>query len=139
MRKNWWKKAAGMGLALAMAMGLSGCGGESNVNSGLAKEGVSRFQEIEIPDMEADYMNVAGTGRRDGRIYLMLQLEHWSNGSENRDVRVVSMKEDGTDIKVVSLDIPQQESTGGGGGAVPMPRTTEASMPVAEDVDSEEE
>ena len=27
MRKNWWKKAAGMGLALAMAMGLSGCGG----------------------------------------------------------------------------------------------------------------
>lgn len=139
MRKNWWKKAAGMGLALAMAMGLSGCGGESNVNSGLAKEGVSRFQEIEIPDMEADYMNVAGTGRRDGRIYLMLQLEHWSNGSENRDVRVVSMKEDGTDIKVVSLDIPQQESTGGGGGAVPMPRTTESSMPVAEDVDSEDE
>lgn len=136
MKKNWWKKAAVLGLAAAMSMGLSACGGDKNENSALAKEGVSTFQEIGFPDIEADYMNVAATSRRNGRIYMILQLEHWSSEDGERDIRVVSMKEDGSDMQVVKLDIPKQESMGGG-GAVPMPRTETATPAVPEGNDEE--
>lgn len=129
MKKNWWKKAAGLGLILAMAMGLSACGGDKNANSALAKEGVCRFQEIVIPDMEADYINMVSSAHKDGRVYLVMQLDHWSSDSQDTDIRVVSIKDDGTDIKTVRLEIPQQSS--GSGQAVPEP------MPMVPEGDDE--
>lgn len=138
--RKWWKKAVCLGLALAMTMGLSACGGDKNVNAALAKEGVSRFQEIEFPNMEADYISVLGTSHRDGRVYMIMQLEHWSESDGRQDIRLVSMKDDGTDIKTVQLDIPKQESMGSGGGAVPMPLSrTETTVPAdTGDTDTED-
>ncbi len=121
MKKKWWKKAGALALVAAAVMGLSACGGDKNVNSALAKEGVSRFQEVNIPDLEADYVNVTGSGRRDGRIYLMLQLEHWNEDNRQADIRVVSMNADGSDIKSVKLDIPKDEGSSSGAG-IPVPR-----------------
>ena len=134
MKKKWWKKAGALALAAAAVMGLGACGGDKNTNSALAKEGVSRFQEISIPDMEADYVNVAGTGRRDGRVYLMLQLEHWNEGDRQADIRVVSMNADGSDIKTVKLDIPKDENSSSGEGiAVPRVADTLPDLPIVDD------
>lgn len=140
MKNKWWKRAAALGLAASMALGLSACGGDKNTNSALAKEGVSTFQELTLPDMEADYMNVSGTGHKDGRVYVIMQLEHWNSDSQEMDIRVVSMKEDGSDVQVVKLDIPKQDSASGGSGGGAIPRAAASStMPAVPETEDEEQ
>lgn len=122
MKKRWLKKAACLGVLLAAAMGLAGCGKDKNVNGQLAKEGVYKFEKIDLPEFEADYCNVLGSVRRDGRVYIMMRIENWSSeDGREYDIRVLSMKDDGTDMNVVRLEIPETNSGGGSGGAVPMP------------------
>ena len=139
MKKNWWKRAAGLGLALAAAVGLSACGGDKNVNSSLAKEGVYKFKEITLPEFEADYYNIQNSFQRDGRIYMIVRLEHWSSADNNQtDIRLLSMNEDGSGVESVRLEIPSQDGAGSGtsapGGNV-MPLDTED----GEDGDTEPE
>lgn len=135
MKKNWRKKALGLVLTLAAAAGLSACGGETNENAGLAKEGVYKFQEIALPEFEGDYYYVANTDHRNGRIYMIVQVENWSTEENGTQYHVLSMNEDGSDITSVELEIPKQES-GNPEGAVPMPQDEDVAVP--EDEEDEE-
>lgn len=118
MKKNWWKKAAGLGLALALTLGLSACGGEKNENAALAKEGVYKFEEIQLPEISGDYYYVVNTAYKDGLIYMVVQVENWSSDIGSTEYHVISMKEDGTDINMVRLETPVPENGNGGGDAV---------------------
>lgn len=119
--KKWFKKAAGLCLAMGMAVGLCACGsGGKMENAGLAKEGVYKFQEFTMPELGGDGYNLSNTFHSGGMVYLMAEVYHWSEGGQT-DIRLISMKEDGTDIQVNSLEIPVKDNTNGGGGAVPMP------------------
>ena len=111
MRKGIVKRCLAFGLTLAMAVGLCGCGGGSESDPSLAKENVYRMQEIKLPELfdpENGDMSIMSTARKDGRVYLIVQVNDW--GGENykeNDIRVISMNEDGSDVQVVELDIPQ--------------------------------
>lgn len=106
----------GLGLVCAMTMGLCACGngGGKNENAALAKENVYKVQEITMPDMGGDDYNVYASTHRDGYVYLMAEVYHWNdekfNENQQTDIRLVSIKDDGTDIQMSQLEIPEWES-----------------------------
>lgn len=116
MRKDWGKRVLALGLTVAMTIGLCACGkngdGSSNKptsgnSSSLAKEHVYRVQNITLPKMYSDQggsLNVVSTAHRDGRVYMVLQVYDYETYSDN-DFRVISMKEDGTDVQMATLEI----------------------------------
>lgn len=134
MKKGRLKKILCTGLALAMAVSLPACGKKKDENSGLAKEHVYKYQEIALPDFGQDY-NIMECVRKDGAIYLLLQIYHWNDeesfdgGNRDTDIRLVSMKEDGSDVKEVMLQVPADSNASGGsnGGISVMPIARSAS------------
>ena len=128
MKKNWWKKAVTAGLTAAMVLGLAGCGkgGDKMENAALAKEHVYKFQEFEMPDLGGDDYSIRGSIHMDGKIYVMAQVYHWSEVSDELDIKMLSMNDDGSDVKLVDLEIPDwrtQTGNGGTGAVTPQPRT----------------
>ena len=108
--KEMLKKALCAMSALTIALGgLTACGGSGDpmANAALAKENVYRMQEISFPDFGGDYNSVQASYLWDGRIYVMMQVYHWTyyEGS-NQDYRLVSMNQDGSDVQEVSLQMP---------------------------------
>lgn len=132
MKKVWTKKLIGYGLTLALVLGMSACGRSGNKmeNAGLAKEHVYKFQEFQMPDLGGDDYGIRTSIHRDGKIYVMAQVYHWSEGGDDLDMKMLTMNEDGSDVQVVDMEIPdwrtQTGSGGSGGGAVPQPRTEPA-------------
>lgn len=128
MKKNWWKRPLSISLALGMTIGLSACGGGGKgENSALAKEGVYKLQEFTMPEIDGDDYNVFSSTHRDGTIYLLMNVYHWSEENSGNDIRLLSMGEDGSNISMISLDVPEwnyQNNVGGidDGFAVPVPR-----------------
>lgn len=117
LRKKLWKRAAAAGLALAMTIGLSACGSNGNKfeNAALAKEHVYKLTEFKLPEIDGDESYVQQSVYRDGVIYLLVQVYHWGDDGKyggNNDMRVISMKDDGTDIKMVNLEIPDWRQGG---------------------------
>ena len=129
MRKNWGKRVLALGLTVAMTIGLCACGKDgdgsnnkpsSGNSSSLAKEHVYRVQNITLPQMysgQGGNINIRCTAHRDGKVYMVMQVYDYETYSEN-DYRVVSMKEDGTDVQMATLEIARnsgnedvQEST----------------------------
>lgn len=84
MKKVWRKRTVAMGLAAAMVLGLSACGkgGNKMENAALAKEHVYQFQEFEMPDLGGDDYGIRASVHRDGKIYVMAQVYHWSEGGD---------------------------------------------------------
>lgn len=125
MKKKWLKKAVCAGLALALTAALAACGGKKDPNAGLAKENVYKFQTVEFPDFGENY-GIRQTVRRGDLVYMLIQVYHWNEEGytgEDTDVRVLTMKEDGTDIKTIKLQIPESEKkTGSNGGIAVEPR-----------------
>lgn len=129
MRKDWGKRVLALGLTVAMTIGLCACGKDgdgsnnkppSGNSSSLAKEHVYRVQNITLPQMysgQGGNINSRCTAHRDGKVYMVMQVYDYETYSEN-DYRVVSMKEDGTDVQMATLEIARnsgnedvQEST----------------------------
>lgn len=116
MKKMWLNRAVGIGISLIAAVGLAACGkgGDKNENLALAKEHVYKFQEFELPEVDGDDYAIRGTFRVNDTIRLMLQVYHWTeNSSNDMDIRMISMKEDGSDIQLTALDIPEWKSQAG--------------------------
>ncbi len=145
---RWLKRTLCLGLIGSMAIGLCACGGGGgkNENSALAKEHVYRVQDIALPEIEGDDVNVFASSHQDGEVRLLMQVYHWNDEKFNEnpvtDIRVMSIKDDGSDIQMKNLDIPEwepQAGTGAGGGISsggrPMPRTEEE--PAGEDAGEE--
>ncbi len=130
MKKIWLKKAMGLGLILAMTLGFAACGkgGDKMENAALAKEHVYKFQEFEMPDLGGDDYGIRGSYFIDGKIYVMAQVYHWSEGGEELDMKMLTMKEDGSDVQVVDMEIPDwrtqtDRTTGSGDGPAGGART----------------
>jgi len=127
--KKWFRRVAAFGLALCLTVGLCACGTKNNtmVNAALAKEGVYRLTEFDMPELGGDGINIYGTAHNNGMLYFIVEVYHWNEESNgNMDVRVISMKEDGSDAQVHALEFPEKKTdTSGGqqGGTIePMPR-----------------
>ena len=108
MKKSWMKRAVSVGLTFAMVLGMAGCGkgGDKMENAALAKEHVYKFQEIEIPDLGGDDYSIRGSVYRDGTIYLMAQVYHWSENSDDIDMKMLTLKDDGSEVQLVNIEIP---------------------------------
>lgn len=122
MKKIWTKRAVSVGLAAAMTLGLAGCGngGKKMENAALAKEHVYKFQEIQMPELGGDDYSIRGSMYRDGTIYMMAQVYHWSEGSDDNDMKMLMLKDDGSDVQLVNMEIPDwRTQSGGTGGAEP--------------------
>lgn len=124
MKSKIVKPTIAMLLALVLTLGLCACGGKeggtgvfggstggkNKENAQLAKENVYKVQNFEIPqfvDSDNGYVNVRSTVHMDGKIYMLFQINDWTNEVET-DIRMMSMNEDGTDVNVISLNIPNQ-------------------------------
>ena len=111
MKKNWSRRLVNLCLAMCLAVGLCACGNNNKmVNAALAKENVYKLQEITMPEIDGDGYNVYASAHRDGMVYLMVEVYHWEDFSNNTDIRMITMKEDGTDVQVRSLEFPVKES-----------------------------
>lgn len=110
--KEVLKKALCTMSMLALALGgLTACGdGDSMANAALAKENVYRLQEVSFSDLGGDDYSVRGSCLWEDRIYLMLQVYHWSSDSNDQDYKLLTMNKDGSDMKVVSLKMPTAKS-----------------------------
>ena len=113
MRRNWFRKAISIALVSIMTLGLCACGntGRKNENADLAKENVYRLEEFELPDFGGDDYNVRGSAHKDGLLYMLIEVYNWSDYSGNNDIRILSMREDGTDVQVVPLEMPDLSAT----------------------------
>ena len=154
MKKGLLKRAGCLGMALLLSLGgLTACGGGGGMeNADMAKEHVYRFQELEFPDLGDDsYMQ--GAYYVDGKVYVVMQVYHWEDNSNNTDYQLISMNDDGSDLQMVELEVPKVELTpeelageavpeeGGDAGqeAVPIPRMEEGIVEEEEEKDETSE
>lgn len=139
MKKGRLKKILCIGLALAMTVSLPACGKKKNDNTALAKEHVYKYQEVSFPDLGED-VSIWGTIRKDDTVYVLVRVYHWNDEKYNEnydgyndvDVRLITMKDDGSDVRSVTLQIPTNNNNSSGisnGVAVPMP-VGSVSMPM---------
>lgn len=145
MKKGLAGKCMAIGLAFSMITGLGACGNAGNESDPrLAKENVYRLQEIELPQMfdpENGYMNVMASAYENGRVNLLVRINDWSAEYYNdNDYRLISMNEDGTDVKIVSLEIPNPNGEDGEGVLTDTPEEVPLDDPEApEDISEEPE
>ncbi len=144
MRKGLVKRCLAFCLVTAMTAGLCGCGGgEQEADPALAKEHVYRLQEIELPQLYepgSGDMSIVATAHKNGTVYMVAYVNDWSgeNYKEN-DYRVISMNEDGSNVKVTPLEIPETEAADQNGGQMQvMPEMARPAAP-AEEVQTEEQ
>lgn len=116
MKGRFVKKCLALGLTFAMTAGLCACGGggTTEADSALAKENVYRLEEIEMPELFTPgngYMNVLASSNNDGRVNLLVNVRDWGAEVFNEyDYRLISMNEDGSDFKIISLEFPDQNN-----------------------------
>lgn len=131
MKGKWFKKALGFGLVLGLTVGLCACGGgdgqenggdgsggNGNANAALAKENVYKLSEIELPqfvDEDNGYVSVQNVTCRDGRVYMILQIRDWSTNES--EMKLLSMKEDGSDVQVAEMESSGTDQEDGGAAA----------------------
>lgn len=158
MKKNLITRAGSLVLAAALMLGgLTACGnsGIDKEKNALAKENVYSYQEIKMPDLGGDYSSVAETFLADGRAYVLMRVEHYSDGNNNVSYHLVSFKEDGSDIQDVELEINEtvltdEEMNGGLDGEegtddgmveevvpLPMPRAEVVDIEIEEDAEAD--
>ena len=132
MGKNLFRRMVGIGLTLALAVGLCACSGKSadgenggvsadsdavsgndadssiikgNVNSALAKENVYHVSEVEIPISDADVSNsMECAAYRDGRIYAVMSTRDWDKSEET--YTLLSMNEGEGAFQSVPMELP---------------------------------
>lgn len=129
------KKAGSLLLVFAMVCGLTACGGGGGTANTAAKEHVFRSEDVTLT-LEQPINNARNLCKVGDRLYMM----SYSWNETGQVCNLVSMNTDGTDAKLVELDINSEQSsnmTGGfDGGAIAVP---EAVAPMAEPEPREEE
>lgn len=106
MKKNMFKRVGCMALALALTVGgLTACGGDAYENAELAKQHVYRFQELEMPELGGDDSYMMSSRYADGRVYMLFQVYHWDSETNQREYKLVSMNEDGSDVQMAELEV----------------------------------
>lgn len=170
MKRSLLKKVLCSGLAMVLTVGLCACGGgngddtpggngggiggiggnnnKADSNAALAKENVYKYREIAIEGLGGKDISISfpATVYRDGMIYMVMQTYDWSI-SNSEQLKLLTMKQDGSDVKLIDLEQPKteltpeelngesnQEGMGGGATVLPMPRATvnDVMMPAVE-------
>lgn len=120
MKKNWVKKAVCMGLVFSMVLGLTACNkneekgdGKGNVgkeNAGLAKEYVYSLTDVDLSSFgsEENY-NIQTMQKVDDRIYLLANVYSYTGSSSKASLKLMSMKEDGSEAQTIELLQPGEE------------------------------
>lgn len=124
MRRQSWKKAMCMGLALVMAVGLSACGkdkistnggGTESADPSLAKQNVFRFQELDL-DSQSNDMSVCTSYKQDDNIYVVTEQSEWNETGAKHTYQLLTLKEDGSITgNVALLQTGDDLDTGNGG------------------------
>ena len=143
-KKGLISRCLAMGLTLAMAVGLCACGGGGNESDpNLAKENVYRIKEIELPEMynpESGNMSVMASAVRDGKVNLLVWIRDWNAEVYNEyDYRLITMNEDGSDAKVIPLEIPGTDANEGEGDTAEEIPADTPEIPEAETEDTPSE
>lgn len=114
MKEKWFQKGLSLALCTAMMLGLAACGkdsGKVSADPNLAKQYVYSVQDIEIPKM-GDSFDVRTGYYMDGRIYLLANVYNWESGSDKQQMKLLTLKEDGTDLQTVDLQMPAGKEDG---------------------------
>jgi len=114
LKKKWIKKTISVALMLAMALELTACSKKDEnagkENAGLAKEYV--YSETRI-DMSAfgseDNFNVQNMQKVNDRIYILANIYTYTDQGSRSNLKLMSMKEDGSDIQTIGLQLPGAE------------------------------
>lgn len=128
MKKKWFKRVLSTGLALVMAAGLCACGGDAeetggesssgknkgDANSALAKENVYKVNQFDMPQFVGDedgYVNARSTLHKDGKIYVLMQVQNWSKAeADQTELKLIVMNEDGSDMQIQDLELPARDT-----------------------------
>lgn len=114
MKKKAFTKITSMILAASMMLGLCACGGnsaEDEAKASAAKEAVYSYQDLKLPYEPSDEegMSITGGGYIDGRLYYIATINSWKDGQNKTELRLWSMLEDGSDVKEVILQLPEEQ------------------------------
>ena len=119
--KNW-KKVVSVALASTLMLGLCACnketgagGGEAgkkneNANSSLAKEYVYSMDEFDFDSIgNGNDCSVQKIAKAGDKLYMVMSIydENWDN-----TYKLVEMKEDGTDMQIINLQLSTSQETG---------------------------
>lgn len=131
MKRGVWKKAAALGLVVALGLGLAACDGDSENHGGsetegnnggsagtsaggktgqAGKENVYSFQELNLTGSNDNINNMV---YRDGRLYLLV-YNGGGSGEESTEQSVFGFYQanaDGTDSGFTELALPERERT----------------------------
>ncbi len=110
-KKKGFKGLISTGLVLAMTMGLTACGKTEQTTSAdasLAKQYVYSYEEIALPDLGQD-VSISSVTRQNGKIYMVADIFHWDEetATSSREIKLLSMLEDGTDMQTIDLEMPK--------------------------------
>ena len=131
MKKRWIKRAVVSVIALTLTVGgLTACGesGADKQKKALAKENVYSYQEFSLPNPEGDYTYILGSFHAEGRVYALMQVEHYSE-DYYVTYHLLSFNDDGTDARNTRLEINEtviseeemNNGSSGEDGAVTLP------------------
>lgn len=114
-KKKGLRKLGCAGLVLSMMMGLCACGGEKQTTSAdtsLAKQYVYSYEEIDLPAEIVDNGSISSVVRQNDRIYMVADIYKWDEetNSSSRELKLLSVKEDGTDLQIIDVETPATES-----------------------------
>ena len=111
MKRKWSRKLVCAGLVLTMLTGLTACSrsagsdnSKNNENENLAKQGVYSEQSLEMPEL-GDDISIRMLSQQGDRIYALVQIYSWSENSEVNEMKIISWKNDGTDMQVADLQM----------------------------------
>ncbi len=135
MKKGFWKKVTSLGMAVMLTISLAACGsvdgeggsssgngggglsgllgggGKKDPNAALAKENVYKYDELTLPDMNADSYDVQASTVKEDMLYMVLRTYTWATETTNSSQSnvLLTMKTDGTDAKVIQLQKSGEE------------------------------
>ncbi|MGN0400987.1 MAG: ABC transporter substrate-binding protein [Acetatifactor sp.] len=115
MKKGFAKRALLISMVLTLAFGLFGCGKKKDddmANAALAKENVYKIQEIALPEFYKSgngSMDMRASAVVNDKVYMIFRVYDWENYSEEEDLRLISMNKDGSNVKVVQIEVPKAD------------------------------
>ncbi len=119
-KKRGLRKLICAGLVFSMVMGLCACGEENqtvSADASLAKQYVYSYEEIELPADIGEDASFSSIARQNDRIYMLADIYNWDDatGSSSREVKLLSVNEDGTDLQTIDVETPNTESDSAAG------------------------
>ncbi len=115
MKKKWMKKAVSIGLVLSMAIGLTACNKKDEnagkENAGLAKQYVFAQTDIDLSSLgNEDNFSIRNMQKIGDKIYLLANAYIYTEYGSQTSLKLMSMKEDGSEVKTIDLLLPGAES-----------------------------